>query len=169
MKMEQCAILRPRRLHQQESVLTSTCVRSTDFSDIETLKDVTAGELIYVLGNILRSSRYGAISSRVGKVRNELIGRAFSDCELYSNLELTELTWENLKDGDNEPTLPLDDDAVRTAAQQAMATLRQRVVGVVKPVSNEALAMLLAEVQDLYADEAGVKTVMDELQAMYSK
>jgi CRISPR-associated protein Csc2 len=36
----------------------------THFLDIETLKDVTAGELQYAIGNVLRSSRYGAISSR---------------------------------------------------------------------------------------------------------
>ena len=44
----------------------------THFLDIETLKDVTPGELQYVIGNILRSSRYGAISSRLGRVRNTL-------------------------------------------------------------------------------------------------
>ena len=35
----------------------------THFLDIETLKDVTLGELQYVIGNVLRSSRYGAMSS----------------------------------------------------------------------------------------------------------
>ncbi len=58
------------------------------FFDIETLKDVTPDELRYVLGNVLRSTRYGAVSSRIGKVRNQLVGVAFSSCELFSNLRV---------------------------------------------------------------------------------
>ena len=60
----------------------------THFVDIETLKDVTKEELLYVLGNILRSKRYGAISSKIGKMDNFVLGVYFSDCELASNLEL---------------------------------------------------------------------------------
>ncbi|MGH2458314.1 MAG: type I-D CRISPR-associated protein Cas7/Csc2, partial [Chloroflexota bacterium] len=45
----------------------------THFLDVETLKDVTEGELEYVLGNVLRSTRYGAISSRQGRVRNSVV------------------------------------------------------------------------------------------------
>src|SRR5258705_9862922 len=48
------------------------------FLDMETLKDITPDELRYILGNVLRAARYGAISSRIGKVRNHLIGVAFS-------------------------------------------------------------------------------------------
>src|SRR6266568_3326332 len=51
----------------------------THFLDIEALKDVTIGELQYVIGNVLRSSRYGAISSRMGKIRNILAAIVFSD------------------------------------------------------------------------------------------
>jgi len=48
------------------------------FVEMETLKDVTPAEFRYVLGNILRTTRYGAISSRIGKVKNVLAGVAFS-------------------------------------------------------------------------------------------
>src|SRR6266700_7992587 len=54
-------------INEDEDVLPET-----HFLDIETLKDVTAGELQYVIGNVLRSSRYGAISSRLGRVQNSL-------------------------------------------------------------------------------------------------
>ncbi len=69
----------------------------THFLDIETLKDVTLGELQYVIGNILRSSRYGAISSRLGRVRNTLAAIVFSDTEIFSNLELTQHVYDILK------------------------------------------------------------------------
>lgn len=160
----------PQTKTASTSIGTDEYVRpETHFLDIETLKDVTAGELIYVLGNILRSSRYGAISSRVGKVRNELIGCVFSDCELYSNLELTQQTWENLRSGDSKPTSPLADDAVRAAVRRAMATLQQRVIGVVRPVSDTDLSALLAELQVLYADESQVKAILNDIQTMYAK
>src|SRR3989440_7256617 len=69
----------------------------THFLDIETLKDVTIGELQYVIGNVLRSSRYGAISSRLGRVRNTLAAIVFSDTEIFSNLELTQHVYDLLK------------------------------------------------------------------------
>ena len=63
----------------------------TLFIDMQTLKDLTATEIRYVLANVLRSRRYGAISSRLGKMRNTIVGAIFSDCELFSNLELTQM------------------------------------------------------------------------------
>ena len=52
------------------------------FLDIEVLKDVTADELVYACGNILRSSRYGAISSRIGRVQNTILAVVFSRAEI---------------------------------------------------------------------------------------
>lgn len=63
---------------------------------VETLVDVTAAEFVYVLGNILKTTRYGAESNREGFVRNHLIGVYFSDVELFSNLELTQLFYDAL-------------------------------------------------------------------------
>src|SRR6266516_3343214 len=89
----------------------------THFLDIETLKDVTAGELQYVIGNILRSSRYGAISSRLGKVRNTLVGIVFSDTELFSDLELTQAVYDTLLGDKDELDFPLYDHEVFQGVQ----------------------------------------------------
>lgn len=62
----------------------------THYLDIETLKDVTRDELRYVVGNILRSTRYGAISSKTGRIKNTIAGIVFSDVEIFSTLELTQ-------------------------------------------------------------------------------
>lgn len=139
----------------------------THFLDIETVKDVTSGELTYVLGNILRSSRYGAISSRVGKIQNELIGCIFSDCELYSNLELTQLTWENLCQEGVAPDAPLGDSAVRQAVEAAMEPLSKQVIGKVTSVSSEDLSQLIEEVRTLYSDEEAVKSLLTNISSMY--
>ena len=79
------------------SIGTDEYVRpETHFLDMETLKDVTPAELEYVVGNILRSTRYGAISSRLGRVKNDLAALILSDCELFSNLELTQAVYDLL-------------------------------------------------------------------------
>jgi CRISPR-associated protein Csc2 len=100
----------------------------THFLDIETLKDVTVGELQYVIGNILRSSRYGAISSRLGKVRNTLAGLVFSDTELFSNLELTQAVYDTLLGDKDELDFPLFDREVLQAVQEVTNGLLQRLV-----------------------------------------
>lgn len=142
----------------------------THFLDIETLKDVTEDELTYVLGNILRSSRYGAISSRVGKVANRLLAICFSDCELYSNLELTQAVWDQLKSTKNEePTLPLTDGEVESAVTNAMDDLRRRVIGKVVTVEAGDLTQLHSELQTLYSDEDAIKTLLQRVQADYKR
>src|SRR6266576_1910133 len=100
----------------------------THFLDIETLKDVTVGELQYVIGNVLRSSRYGAISSRLGKIRNTLAAIVFSDTELFSNLELTQAVYDALLGDKDELDFPLLDKEVQAAVEDATNTLLGRLV-----------------------------------------
>ena len=150
------------------SIGTDEYVRpETHFLDIETLKDVTPSEFAYVLGNILRSSRYGAISSRVGKMSNRLVGVIFSDCELFSNLELTQAVWDLLAAEGQEPNLPLGDDQVAQAVAQAASQLRGRVVGRVAAMSEEEIASLLDELRALYVDEEQVAALLRDVQALY--
>ncbi len=132
------------------------------FLDIETLHDVTPGELRYVLGNILRSTRYGAISSRIGKVRNTIAGIAFSDCELFSNLELTQKSYDLLRGSADELDFPLDDRAAVQAVHDAAQALRKRVIGQVVMLSGDEIGALVEEMSALYGSEALLK---DELQA----
>src|SRR5579875_1110625 len=91
----------------------------THFLDIETLKDVTLGELQYVIGNVLRSSRYGAITSRLGRVRNTLAALIFSDTEIFSNLELTQAVYDTLRINREALPFPLSDDEVMQAVEDA--------------------------------------------------
>jgi CRISPR-associated protein Csc2 len=99
----------------------------THFLEIETLKDVTLGEWVYVLGNVLRSTRYGAVSSRQGRMRNMLAGVVFSDCEIFSNLELTQRVYDLLKATDPELNFPLCDADVLSATGAATKTLLDKV------------------------------------------
>lgn len=74
---------------------------SVHFLDIVTLKDVTADELRYVLGNILLTTRYGAVSSRVGRMDNEILSVFGGFAELPSSLELVQQVFDLLNQCDN--------------------------------------------------------------------
>lgn len=144
----------------------------THFLDIETLKDVTLGELQYVLGNILRSHRYGAISSRLGRVRNTLAALVFSDTEIFSNLELTQQVYDLLlaSSPKGELDFPLDDKAVSLAVAQATAILLERVVGRTPVVVlGEDLQQVLAETTALYRNPEDVNTLLTEVDRGYDE
>jgi CRISPR-associated protein Csc2 len=139
------------------------------FFDIETLKDVTPDELRYILGNVLRASRYGAISSRIGKMQNHLIGVAFSDCELFSNLEWVQHTYTRLCNGQTEPDFPLHVNRIAQAARETATDLRERVIGRVEWLSSDELGELVAEMRTLYADHDALVTFLHRLAASYPR
>ncbi|GAB4212829.1 MAG: hypothetical protein OHK0022_49160 [Roseiflexaceae bacterium] len=137
------------------------------FLDIETLKDVTPDELRYVLGNLFRSARYGAISSRIGKVKNILAGVIFSDCELFSNLELTQAVYDRLREDGGEPLFPAREHAVVAAVRQSAEALASRVVGKLTPLSEEETGALREEIATLYADEEALAGMLRRLTDSY--
>jgi len=152
------------------SIGTDEYVRpETLFFDIETLKDVTPDELRYVLGNVLRARRYGAISSRIGKVRNHLIGLAFSSCELFSNLEWVQNSYERLRGAAREPDFPLHISTVAAESRAAADQLRARVVGRVEWLSDDELRALAEEIGALYADPAALAALLARLSASYPR
>ena len=137
------------------------------FLDIETLRDVTADEFRYIVGNILRSTRYGAISSRIGKVKNVLAGVIFSDCELFSNLELTQAVYDSLRNGPAEPDFPLALDGVLAATREAAGLLSGRVVGRLTSLTAQEVDGLLDEIGILYRDETAVKDLLAQTSTIY--
>lgn len=132
----------------------------TIFLDIETVKDVTAAEFQYVLGNILRSTRYGAISSRIGKMQNQIVGVAFSNCELPSNLEWTQATYDALRGDANEPDFPLHLESVQAKAVEVLEDLTKKVVGQVVVMPQADIDTLLTEMRALYRDEKAVAELL---------
>jgi CRISPR-associated protein Csc2 len=138
------------------------------FLDIETLKDVTAGELQYVIANVLRSSRYGAISSRMGKIRNMLAAIIFSDTEIFSNLEMTQFVYDQLLRGKDELDFPLNDGEVLQAVQDATDhLLKQLVSRTPVVVRGEALQRVREETVALYHDGDNVKAFLEEIEKGY--
>ncbi len=119
------------------------------FLDIEVLKDVTADELVYTCGNILRSSRYGALSSRIGRVQNSMLAIIFFHSEVFSTLELTQATYDRLKDKEHPLQIEKVTEAV-LSAEGALETLLPSTLGPYKAMQGGELSGFLREVADVY-------------------
>ena len=137
----------------------------TLFIDMQTLKDLTADEIQYVIANVLRSRRYGAISSRLGKMRNTLVGAIFSDCEVFSNLELTQSVYDRL--GPEGRQFPLDQNKVEPIITEAVAALTSEVIGSVQPLAESELTGLISEIQQKFASPDEVKGLLDSITELY--
>lgn len=119
------------------------------FLDIETLKDLTADEFMYVLGNVLRSKRYGAISSRIGRMDNIVAAVVFADTEIFSTLELTGAVYHNLS-ADSDLDHPADDTALLQAVRDSVQALAGSVFGSLEIMNDDDLDTLLQEVAEIY-------------------
>ena len=132
------------------------------FLDVVTLKDVTADELRYIIGNILFTSRYGAVSSRVGRMENQILGIFGSITELPSSLELVQATYDVL----GEPLEhPLNINRVITAAKQVITNWKNRR-GVSVQLSDEELTNLITDVETHWS-EAERDTFLKRLSQSY--
>ncbi|MCP4373339.1 MAG: type I-D CRISPR-associated protein Cas7/Csc2 [Deltaproteobacteria bacterium] len=139
----------------------------TIFLDMETIRDVTPDEFRYVLGNILRSTRYGAVSSRIGKVKNILTGLVFSNCELFSNLELTQAVYDALRQNEQEPDFPFGLNTLITAIHPVVEQLSQQVVGQLTILPTAEVTTLVKEITALYGDEQQVDAMLQTATKMY--
>ncbi|MBD1849145.1 type I-D CRISPR-associated protein Cas7/Csc2 [Cyanobacteria bacterium FACHB-502] len=121
------------------------------FLDVMTLKDVTADEFRYVIGNVLLTSRYGAVSSRVGRMENQILGIFGGIAELSSSLELVQAVHDRFN-ADNEPLEhPLDDGKLIAATQAVISNWTNRR-GISLQLSNEELNTVIADVDRHWSD-----------------
>jgi CRISPR-associated protein Csc2 len=70
----------------------------TLFPSVVTLRDATPAEVAFVLGVTRRNKRYGATTSRLGRVKNHILGVYVGSEEGPANLELTRETDLRLRD-----------------------------------------------------------------------
>lgn len=115
------------------------------FLDIVTLKDVTADELHYALGNILLTSRYGAVSSRVGRMENQILGLFGGIAELPSSLELVQAVYDNLKSAKVPLEHPLKTSVLIAETQRVLSAWTNKR-GIFMQLSQAELDTLLADV-----------------------
>ncbi|ELR97242.1 type I-D CRISPR-associated protein Cas7/Csc2 [Gloeocapsa sp. PCC 73106] len=119
------------------------------FPTVETLRDSTYEGFLYVLGNLLRTRRYGAQETRTGTLKNYLIGIAFCDGEIFSNLRFTQALYDVLKGDLNAPI----DTVIQTASQVARELLNQEPVRQSTIMFGEDLNNLVDEVSAIYQNQ----------------
>lgn len=129
------------------------------FPAVETLRDPTYEAFIYVLGNLLRTRRYGAQESRTGTMKNHLIAIAMCDGEIFSNLHFTQALYDALKDDINAP---ISDIRIQASAV-VNNLLNNEPIRKTQVILGEQLEDLLNEVSSLYQDEAQLISMMNTL------
>ena len=93
------------------------------FPSVITIKDVTVNSFAYVLNNVLRTKRYGAQTTRTGRLANRIVGAVFADGEIFSNLKFTQALHDAIGDDKNET--PLNPTKVFQTAQFTVSKLLQ--------------------------------------------
>lgn len=143
------------RLKREEETKASTALNTSEyikpgvhFLDVVTLKDITADELRYVIGNILSTTRYGAVSSRVGRMENQILGVFAGRVELPSSLELVQGIYDTLP---KPLEHPFNTDTLITATKQVISNWKNRR-GVSMQLSEEELAALIADVDNQWSE-----------------
>ncbi|MDW7991311.1 MAG: type I-D CRISPR-associated protein Cas7/Csc2 [Anaerolineae bacterium] len=131
---------------------------------VETTVDLTADEFVYVLSNILRTTRYGKEGSRQGFVRNHVLAIAFSDVELFANLEFTQAYYDAFVDAGVDlarQSLTLAD--FLNHADAVIQRLTADLPGRLTLVKGEELEKVLADVRALNQDEERLARFLRDL------
>ncbi len=93
------------------------------FPSVITTRDLTANLFLYVLNNVTRTERYGAITTRGGTVKNHIVAIILSDGEIFSNLLFTQRLYDILKPEGNDPVKL--SDAVHATKEVIPALLKE--------------------------------------------
>jgi len=120
------------------------------FPAVITTRDLTASLFGYVLGNVLRTTRYGATTTRGGTVRNHIAAIILSDGEIFSNLLFTQRLHDHLQPNGNDP-VPVR-DALAAAEQIIPTLLEEEPVGSQQVLMGEELTTFLESMSRMDED-----------------
>ncbi len=130
---------------------------------VETLVDVTVNEFIYVLGNILRTTRYGAESNRQGTIKNHIVDIIFSDAEFTSNLELSQRMYDYYRENKEED---LNLNAARDYLVEALDSLQEEVYTPLYSLREEGeVEPILTKLQEIYSQKDKTRDFLEDLKA----
>jgi CRISPR-associated protein Csc2 len=187
---DSCFSIRPHPLIQRlikfnvidEQEHTSGTITEYDYTlpeiilpAVVTSVDLTLDEFVYILGNVLRTVRYGKESSRQGFMRNHVMAIAFSDVELFANLEFTQALYDSLKTRIRWNSIELEPvnleqglsvDDVKQRVPYVLQQLTQDIYGCITWLQGDALRKMLSEVQALYSDEERLYAFLQSLNTM---
>ncbi len=161
--------MRDEQGNASTSLNTSEYIKpSVHFLDVLTLKDVTADELRYAVGNLLLTSRYGAVSSRVGRMENQILGVFGGMAELPSSLELVQGIYDKMQaDPNTQLEHPLSTNSLIEATENIIADWTNKR-GVSMQLSESELDEFLADI-DHHWSPAEQESFLKRLNASYEE
>ena len=132
------------------------------FPSVLTTRDLTWPLFRYVLNNVLRTRRYGAQTTRTGRVDNRIIGIVLADGEIFSNLKFTQRLYDVLADQGaiNLPD-PVDVSAATAAARALLPELvKEDGIVINQMLLGDDLAAFLQSLIQESSDESSVKALL---------
>lgn len=142
------------RINEQDHVMPQVI-----FPSIVTMRDLTENLFLYVLDNVQRAKRYGAQTTRTGRMQNNVVAIVLADGEIFSNLLFTQTLYDVLhgKSKINPPD-PIDPQDVIAAAQEVVPTLlKADGVKVDQLLTGKELEAYLSDVSAM-----GVKPLLEK-------
>jgi CRISPR-associated protein Csc2 len=131
------------RINEQDHVTPQVI-----FPSVITTRDLTENLFLYVLNNIQRAKRYGAQTTRTGRLQNHIVAIVLTDGEIFSNLLFTQKIYDALlADGKINPPDPINpQDAVSVAEKLIPDLIKADGVVLDDLLTGEKLQSLLGEV-----------------------
>ncbi|MCC6975932.1 MAG: type I-D CRISPR-associated protein Cas7/Csc2 [Anaerolineae bacterium] len=150
------------RINQQDHVKPQTI-----FPAVLTARDLTPSLFGYVLGNVMRTTRYGATTTRGGTVRNHIMAIVLSDGEIFSNLLFTQRLFDVLGPLGVDPVKV--NDALEAAEQIVPELLKADSVRDQQILMGADLSSFLNGVRAMDEKELSglLKQAVSECQAYY--
>jgi CRISPR-associated protein Csc2 len=140
------------RINQQDHVKPQTI-----FPSVMTTRDLTESLFGYVLLNVLRTTRYGATTTRGGTMHNHIVAIVLSDGEIFSNLLFTQRLHDVIHPVPNDPIKLTD--ALDRAEQVIPELLAQGSVRNEQVLMGNELAQFLDSVRSM--DEAALRGLLE--------
>ncbi|MFQ5905355.1 MAG: type I-D CRISPR-associated protein Cas7/Csc2 [bacterium] len=153
----------------------------TVFPAVVTTVDLRLDEFVYVLSNVLRTQRYGKEVTRQGEMENHVLAVAFSDVELFANLEFTQALYDALADDELDLAgghiavgefLKRVPEVLKTLTANITGRLQFLINGEILGLKEDEklpdewkvdLARVLKRVRELNQDETQLATFLKEL------
>jgi CRISPR-associated protein Csc2 len=101
---------------------------------------------------MLLTSRYGAVSSRVGRMENQVLGIFGGIAELPSSLELVQAVYDDFISSNSPMEHPLDNGLIIESAKKVINSWVSRR-GISVQLSPDELTAVIADVDRHWADE----------------
>lgn len=138
----------------------TTAIREPDFFEpgtlfpsVITLRDATPEEVAFVLAVTLRNKRYGATTTRLGRIKNHLLGIYVGSEEGPSNLELSQALVEHFAEAEGSLDAAVHASALNvSAAKDTLRTTFDEICSAesisLEPIGEELTESLIATVSD---------------------